>query len=78
MIRRFDSEDNRWQLWPIGLRWGDKLSSSRPFSTHGWRVGTESVPVAKTSFGCMPGFRKVFGQTLHLWRLKICFGRVRR
>jgi hypothetical protein len=91
MIRRTDSDGNRWALWPISLRWVPPLRLSEvdgPHSgaprlhsawlaTHGWWIENESVPAAKTAFGMMPGFRKVYGQTLHLGRLKICFGKTR-
>ena len=77
-IKRFDTDRNRWALWPISLRWGAKECSSRPGNTHGWFIDYEAVPSSLTSYGCMPGWRKLYGQTLHVWRLKICFGKVRR
>ena len=64
----------RFQNWPIRLKWGDKLSSNW-FGRHGWQTGFEVVPVEQTSFGCMPGRRAVFGWTFHIGRLKVCFGR---
>lgn len=90
LLRRFDEDGNRWLLWPIRLRWVRPLcETSGPwtgaprlfrgwFVTHGWSVGDERVPVAKTAHGMMPGWRKLYGQTLHLGRLKICFGDARR
>ena len=71
-----DSDGNRWLLWPIRVKWG-AAGSSTWFKSHGWCVGSESVPTSETAFGCMPGFRDVFGQTLHFGRLKITFGKGR-
>lgn len=54
----------RYLYWPIFLRWG---SRSHKFITwHGWSVGYEGLE------------QKVFGWTLHVGPLKICFGSVTR
>lgn len=73
-LRKRDSEGNRWQLWPVRLSWGDRVSSCW-FTTHGWQTGTEPTEDGSTAHGMMPGLRKVFGQTLHLGRLKVLFGK---
>jgi hypothetical protein len=73
-LKTIDSGGDRWLLWPIRLSWGPKLSSAW-FTTHGWQVDTERCSVAETGKRCMPGFRGVFGRTLHLGRLKVLFGR---
>lgn len=76
MLKRFDDEGNRWQLWPIRLAWVRPLGRwSSWFVTHGWQTGTEPTGDGSTAFGLMPGLRKVFGQTLHLGRLKVKFGK---
>ena len=72
MLKKLTKNGSRLQFWPVRLKWGVTTSW---FSTHGWQTGSERVPVEKTSFGCMPGFRAVFGWTFHLGRLKVCFGR---
>lgn len=74
MIRTRDDDGNRWQIWPIRLKWGDGISSGW-FKTHGFQTGVEPTSDGTTARGCMPFLRKVFGQTLHLGRLKIVFGR---
>jgi len=66
-LKTIDSGGDRWLLWPIRLSWGPKLSSAW-FTTHGWQVDTERCSVAETGKRNMPGFRGVFGRTLHLGR----------
>ena len=62
--------DNKWRAykrylyWPIFLRWG--LTSHKLITWHGWSVGYEGME------------QKVFGWTLHIGPLKICFGSVSR
>lgn len=76
MLKLRDDEGHRWQLWPIRLGWAAPLIGWSPwFRTHGWQTGSEPTPNGSTAFGMAPGFRKVFGQTLHLGRLKVKFGR---
>jgi hypothetical protein len=48
--------------WPIRLKWGAPRSSAW-FTSHGWQLGTDHL------------WRRVFGWTFHLGRLKVCFGR---
>lgn len=67
-------DGSRWQVWPVRIRF-KRGASHRWLARHGWQVGSESVPVEKTSFGCMPGYRAVFGQTLHFGPLKILLGK---
>lgn len=65
---------DRLLMWPIRLRWSDPRASNW-FGAHGWQVGTERCAV--TSFHCIPGYRRVFGWTFHVGRLKVCFGTTR-
>ena len=67
-------DKSRWMLWPVRIKWS-AASANCWFTTHGWQTGTERVPVEKTCDGCIPGFRRVFGWTFHLGRVKVCFGR---
>ncbi len=59
--------DYRWPVekiylrWPIRLKWGAGMSSQW-FDWHGWELGTDRL------------WRRVFGWTYHLGRLKIIFG----
>lgn len=66
-------DGSRRLMRPIRLSWADPLSACW-FKTHGWQVGCEACSLAETSFGCMPGWRRVYGWTFHLGRLKIKFG----
>lgn len=76
MLKTRDEEGHRWQLWPIRLGWARPLIGwSSWFATHGWQTGSELTGDGSTAYGMMPGYRKVFGQTLHLGRLKLKFGR---
>lgn len=76
-------EGERYCLWPIRLGLVPRKGSVNcpwwrrfyAFTWHGWQTHTEQVPVEKTSKGSMPGFRRVFGQTLHLGFLQIRLGR---
>lgn len=58
----------RWPIakaylwWPMRLRWGQRRSSSW-FNWHGWEVG-----------GLDRLWRRRFGWTFHLGRLKVMFG----
>jgi hypothetical protein len=69
-----DGEGNRFQVWPIRLKWSAG-SASRFFDRHGWQTGTERTPDGSTGGRCMPGYRAVYGQTFHIGRLKVCLGR---
>ncbi len=73
-LRRYQDGD-RYLLWPIRIKW-------RPYGTywgwHGFQVGTELCSLSETSKACIPGHRRVFGQTLHVGPLKIVFGAVER
>jgi hypothetical protein len=68
----------RYHLWPIRLKWKTRANNLSlnlsHWGWHGWQTGAERVPEAKTSFGCMPGYRKTFGQTLYLGRLLVILG----
>lgn len=63
---------DRRLLWPIRLNWGD-MSSSCWFGRHSWYVGPETNYPG--SLSCIPGWRQVYGQTIHFGRLKVCFGK---
>lgn len=81
-LKTFDSRGDRWLLWPIRLRWvaetgAIRTNSRRWVTSHGWQVGTEVCAVSETGKHCMPGYRGVFGRTLHFGRLKVLFGRER-
>lgn len=55
----------RYLFWPIKLKWAKPLRKdmrSLWFKKHGWQVGWDGMGMG------------VFGWTLHLGRLKICFG----
>jgi hypothetical protein len=75
-LPRLRSDDGgRYLLLPVHV----KLSPRRfglgwLFGRHGWQVGSEAVPFEKTSHGCMPGYRDVYGQTVHLGPIQIIFG----
>lgn len=62
--------DNKWRAykrylyWPIFLRW-NKISH-KFITWHGWQLGYEGLE------------QKVFGWTLHVGPLKICFGSTAR
>lgn len=83
-LRGGNTERARYLLWPISFGWRDdngvaltRYSPRRLLAWHGWQVGYERVPESKTSLGCMPGIRSVFGQTVHIGsRLMIFFGKV--
>lgn len=47
--------------WPIRLKWGAR-PSSQWFSWHGWQLGSDRL------------WRRTFGWTFHLGRLKVMFG----
>lgn len=72
----FYPNKSRRLMWPISLKWS-AATTSRWFRQHGWQVGSERCSAADTSDGCMPGYRAVFGWTLHLGQLKVVFGRER-
>jgi hypothetical protein len=72
-LKRVNDDGDRFYLWPIRVRWAPGRAT-RWFDWHGWQVGTESVSRVKTSRACMPGYRRVFGQTLHLGPLLVMFG----
>lgn len=55
----------RYLYWPVFLRW-NRLGSHKFITWHGWSVGYEGLE------------QKVFGWTLHIGPLKICFGSVSR
>jgi hypothetical protein len=65
-----DRSGNRRVLWPIRLKWGQ---FPHWFERHGWPVGSERCNY--TAWGYMPGWRGVNGQTLHLGKLKVMFGK---
>jgi hypothetical protein len=71
---RIQKDKSRHCLWPISFKWGNQLPMSKFFNWHGWQVYCEDVPVEKTSVGCIPGKRAVFGQTFHIGPLKILLG----
>lgn len=49
--------------WGYGQTWMDRRA-----------IETERVPDEKTSASCIPGYRRVFGQTFHFGPLKVFFG----
>ncbi len=55
----------RYLYWPIFFRWQRK-ASHKFFNWHGWQLGYEGLE------------QKVFGWTLHIGPLKICFGSTAR
>ena len=71
-----NADGDRYLLWPIGVGLVPRLGGKRLYaiSQHGWHVRYETVPVEKTSRGCMPGFRAVSGQTLHFWFFQVRLG----
>lgn len=54
----------RYLYWPIFLRW--QRGGSKWITWHGWQLGYEGLE------------QKVFGWTLHLGALKVCFGAATR
>lgn len=72
---KYRKERHRYQFWPIRIKLLPDTGWSKGwFIAHGWQTGDERVSVEKTGYGMIPGFRKVFGWTLHFGRLKIIFG----
>jgi hypothetical protein len=67
-------DGHRIALWPIYFLWGAR-SSGAWFTRHFWETHSEQTPDGSTAGGTMPGLRKVFGQTIHFGRLKLCAGR---
>ena len=55
----------RYLYWPIFFRWQRK-ASRKFFNWHGWQLGYEGLE------------QKVFGWTLHVGAIKICFGSTTR
>ena len=74
LLRHIGDDGNRYLLWPISFAWGHQLPPSSFFAWHGWQVGSEPCALEDTAQSCVHGFRGVFGQTLHIGRLKILFG----
>lgn len=76
------SDGHRIELWPIRLKWVRPLTPDAPRTLwphrHLWQTCSERTPDGSTAFGMMPGYRKVYGQTWHFGRLKLCFGRPAR
>ena len=56
---------SRYLYWPVFLRWQRK-ASHKLITWHGWQLGYEGLE------------QKVFGWTLHIGPLKVCFGAVTR
>ncbi len=67
---------DRYLLWPIRFGLVPVFAGKRcyAFTWHGWHIRYEKVPPAKTSRGCMPGNRGVYGQTLHLGFFQVRLG----
>ena len=63
-------DGHRRALWPIRLKWGHY---SHWFVRHGWILDHERC--SYTARGCMPGWRGVYGQTIHFGKLKVCLGK---
>jgi hypothetical protein len=61
--------------WPIKLRW-IKGGNHTFICTHWFAVGSERCSDDETSGRCCPGYREVFGWTLHIGNLKVIFGSV--
>lgn len=55
----------RYLYWPIAIHWQRK-ASHKFINWHGWQLGYEKIQ------------QRVFGWTLHIGALKICFGSVSR
>lgn len=72
-LKRFDEDGDRYHLRPIRFAWNP--SASCWFKWHGWQTGAERCAYSETSKSCVPGYRRVFGQTLHFGPLKVMFGR---
>lgn len=51
----------RYMYWPVAIRWQRK-ASHKWINWHGWQIAYEGIE------------QKVFGWTLHLGALKVCFG----
>jgi hypothetical protein len=53
----------RYLNWPVSLHFQTRLGAWRSwFKTHGWQVGWDGIE------------QRVYGWTLHLGPLKVCFG----
>lgn len=53
---------SRYLWWPVRILWADR-KASRWFARHGWHVAFDGIE------------QRVYGQTFHFGRLKVCFGR---
>jgi hypothetical protein len=73
LFKQAKRDGERIRYWPIRISWGPKLSSCW-FTVHGWELPPDRVPEALSSKGSMPGYRRTFGWTFHLGRLKVKFG----
>ena len=76
-LRHIGEDGSRYLLWPIRFAWGHQLPPSSFFAWHGWQVGHEPCALEDTARNCVSECRDVFGQTLHIGRLKILFGQPR-
>lgn len=75
-LRTSNDDGDRFPLWPVGLRFAWRHGAWRTwFTAHGWPAGHDLVPDSQTSRGCVPGLRRLTGQTLHLGPIKVTFGR---
>ena len=74
ILRHIGEHGDRYLRWPIRFAWGHQLPPTSFFAWHGWQVRDEPCALEETSDRCVPGYRGVFGQTLHIGRLKIMFG----
>lgn len=67
------SDGARLQLWPVRIGLCPRLQRFH-IGWHAWHVCDEHVPEDETQFGYMPGWRGVFGQTVHLGFFQIRLG----
>jgi hypothetical protein len=67
-----------WEFWPISFKWGNQIPCSTFFAWHGWQIGAENCHLHETSKSCISGFRDIYGQTIHIGKLKIIFGSLDR
>lgn len=70
----------RYRLAPVGIRWR-KGGALHFLDWHGWQIGSERIDGRDDGAPLVPGepfpWRPVFGWTLHVGALKVCFGPAR-
>lgn len=65
-------DGGRFLLWPISVERG--MPGCWHFGQHGWELGAERVDFEDTAIGNMPGYRSVYGQTIHLGPIRVSLG----